>query len=377
MSTEKPIETQVAEWSATDAAIRETVAKTEGITVAGYIDDKGVENPKKGREAVQKALTSLVTVRTDIEKRRKELKAPILALGSLVDTEAKRLTALSQPRELELQRDRDAYDAEQAKIADAKKAEEDRLAAIAAEEARKVLQTKVDRVASLGGIPNLAQLALISDEAFDALVAELAEAQAAKIAREAEEKAAREEAERIAREQREAKEEEERRAQAAQREKEAAEAKARRAEEDRAAAERKRLQEIEDARIEKERAELRREREAQEAERKRLDAESDKLRRDREAEESRVRRERERKEAEEEVERERVATQEREAAEAARIAAEKPDREKIAAFAQAWRKAMPDVPAIESAELSYYLDTLVSDIGSRLEITTHEMKESE
>ena len=323
---EKPsLETQVTEWSATDAAIRETVAKTEGITVAGYIDDKGVKNPKKGREAVQKALTSLVTVRTDIEKRRKELKAPILALGSLVDTEAKRLTALSQPRELELQKDRDAYDAEQEKIAAAKKAEEDRLAAIAAEEARKVLQTKVDRVASLGGIPNLAQLALISDEAFDALVAELAEARAAQIAREAE---------------------------------------------------RKRLQEIEDARIEKERAELRREREAQEAERKRLDAESDKLRRDREAEESRVRRERERKEAEEEVERERVATQEREAAEAARIAAEKPDREKIGAFALAWKANCPPIPAIESAELSYYLDTLVSDIRSRLEITTHEMRES-
>lgn len=371
MSTDKPIETQVAEWSATDVTLREAVEATKGITVAEH-----AEGPKKGREAVHSAMMVLAGHRTSIEARRKELKAPILSLGQLVDAEARRLTAITAPREAELRADRDAYDAEQAKIAAAKKAEEDRLAALAAEEARRVLQAKIDRVVSLGGTPNLAQLQIIADDAFEALCQELAEAQAAKIARDAEEEAAREEAERIAREQREAQEEEERRAQAAQREKEAAEARARRAEEDHAAAERKRLQDIEDARLEKERAELRREREAQEAERKRLQEEADKIRREREAEESRVRREQERKEAEEEAERERIAAAEREAAEAARIAAEKPDREKIGAFAQAWRKAMPDLPAIESAELSYYLDTLVSDIGSRLEITTHEMREN-
>jgi hypothetical protein len=364
------LETQVAEWSATESDLREAVKATEGITVAGH-----TEGPKRGAEAVHDAMMTLINLRTPIEKRRMELKRPILDLGNLVDSEAKRLTAILEPREAELRADRDAYRSEQAKIAAEKKAKEDRLAAIAAEEARAILQAKVERVTALGGIPNLAQLQLISDEAFAALVAELAEAQAAKIAREAKEKADREEADRIAREQREAKEAEERRAQAEQREKEAAEAKRRRDEEDRAAAERKRLQDIEDTRLEKERAELRREREAQEAERKRLDAEADKIRRDREEEESRVRREQERKEAEAEAERERIEAAEREAAEAARIETEKPDREKIAAFALAWKANRPSLPTIESETLQCYLDTLTSDLGSRLGITIHEMQE--
>jgi hypothetical protein len=374
MSTETTkapsLETQVAEWSATDAAIMEAVAKTDGITVAGYIDDKGAENPKKGREAVQKALTSLVTVRTGIEAKRKELKAPILALGTLVDAEAKRLTALAQPRELELQKDRDAYDAEQAKIAAEKKAEEDRLAAIAAEEARKVLQTKIDRVALLGSVPNLAQLQLITDEAFDALCSELAEAQAAKIAREAQEKADREEAERIAREQREAKEAEERRAQAEQREKDAAEAKRRRDEEDRAAAERKRLQDIEDARLEKERAELRKEREAQEAERKRLADEAERLTRAAQAERIRLVKEQSDREEAAQAERERIEAAEREAAEAARIEAEKPEREQIAAWAKAWAGAEPKHPQIASKMLRANLERTSEDILRLLNLLT-------
>ena len=298
------LETQVAEWSATESDLREAVKATEGITVAGH-----TEGPKRGAEAVHDAMMTLINLRTPIEKRRMELKRPILDLGNLVDSEAKRLTAILEPREAELRADRDAYRSEQAKIAAEKKAKEDRLAAIAAEEARAILQAKVERVTALGGIPNLAQLQLISDEAFAALVAELAEVQAAKIAREAQEKADRDE-------------------------------------EDRAAAERKRLQE-----------------------------EADKIRREREEEESRVRREQERKEAEAEAERERIEAAEREAAEAARIETEKPDREKIAAFALAWKANRPSLPTIESETLQCYLDTLTSDLGSRLGITIHEMQE--
>ena len=357
ITTPKPIETQVTEWSATESALREAVEATKGITVAEH-----AEGPKKGREAVHSAMMVLAVHRTSIEVRRKELKAPILALGTLVDSEAKRLTAITAPREAELRADRDAYDAEQAKIAAAVQAEKDRLAALAAEQASKALQAKIDRVASLGGAPNLAQLQLITDDAFDVLCSELAEVQAAKIAREAQEKADREEAERIAREQREAKEAEERRAQAEQREKDAAEAKRRRDEEDRTAAERKRLLDIEDARLEKERAELRKEREAQEAERRRLDAEADKIRRDREEEEARARREQERKEAEAEAERKWIESAEREAAEAARIEAEKPEREQIAAWAKAWAGAEPKHPQIASQALRANLERASEDV---------------
>lgn len=358
---EKPIETQVAEWSATEAAIRETVAKTDGITVAGYIDEKGAANPKKGREAVQKALTSLVTVRTDIEKRRKELKAPILALGTLVDSEAKRLTAISAGREAELQADRDAYDAEQAKIAAEAKAEADRLAAIEAEKVRAALQARVDRIASIGGVPNLAQIQLMSDEAFDALVSEVTAEQAAKAAREAQEKAEREEAERVAREQREAEE-------AAARAKADAEAAERRAAEEKAAAERKRLQDIEDARIAKEREDLARERAAQEAEHKRLQAESDRIEAERKAEADRQIAEREAEEKRIRDERARLDAEERAAAEAARIEAEKPDRAKIATFATAWRKAMPGIPAIASDALRANLNQTIEDVEHLLNL---------
>lgn len=369
MSTETTkapsLETQVAEWSATESALREAVEATKGITVAEH-----AEGPKKGREAVHSAMMVLAVHRTSIEVRRKELKAPILALGTLVDSEAKRLTAITAPREAELRADRDAYDAEQAKIAAEKKAEEDRLAAIAAEEARKVLQTKIDRVSALGGVPNLAQLQLITDEAFDALCSELAEAQAAKIAREAQEKADREEEVRIAREQREAKDAEERRAQAEQREKDATEAKRRRDEEDRAAAERKRLQDIEDARLEKERAELRKERQAQEAERKRLQEEAEALQRERNAEAQRVRDEEARKTREAQAEREQIEAEERAAAEVARIEAEKPDREKIAAWAKAWADAEPKHPQIQSPAIKAELERMSEDVRRLLNLLT-------
>lgn len=44
-------------------------------------------------------------------------KRPILDLGKLVDSEAARLTGIISPREAELRADRDAYDAEQERIA--------------------------------------------------------------------------------------------------------------------------------------------------------------------------------------------------------------------------------------------------------------------
>lgn len=44
----KPIETQVAEWSATESSLREMVEASKGITVAGHVD-----GPKKGREAAR------------------------------------------------------------------------------------------------------------------------------------------------------------------------------------------------------------------------------------------------------------------------------------------------------------------------------------
>jgi hypothetical protein len=372
----KPIETQVAEWSATDAAILEAVAKTTGITVAGYIDEKGAENPKKGREAVQKALTSLVTVRTGIENRRKELKAPILALGTLVDNEAKRLTALAQPRELELQKDRDAYDAEQAKLAAAKKAEEDRLEAIKVAERAAALQVRVDRAVALGGIPNLGWLTAITDEAFAVHITELETAKverdaAAKLAAEQKAEADRIEAERVAAERKAADEaaETKRKADAAE------------------ATERNRLQDIEDARRAAEQAEIDKARAELEAERQKLAkakeeadaAEAERL--------ARIQRE-----ADEKAEAERVAEQEKEdvrlaeiarlereefnAAEAARIASEKPDRERLQDWATNVAISIDVLPDVASDALREEAEEMRNNILNLLNVFGAEMEAS-
>lgn len=373
METQKPIENQVAEWSATDAAILETVAKTAGITVAGYIDDKGAENPKKGREAVQKALTSLISVRTGIESRRKELKAPILALGTLVDNEARRLTALSQPRELELQKDRDAYDSEQAKIAAAKKAEEDRIEAEAAKARAEALQARVDRIAALGGVPNLALLAAMSDDAFAEQIAAL---ESAKAEREAAEKLAAErkaEADRIEAERVAAERKAQAEADETKRKADAAEA-----------AERARLQKIDADRRAAEQAEIDKARAELEAERVKLAkakeeadaAEAERIQRiQREAEEkaeaeriAEQKREQEREAAEAEQRREEEAK-----AEAARIMAEKPDRELLGDWARSILKNFPAIPSVDSDSLHEEASEVRNNVMNQLTVFAEEM----
>ncbi len=150
----KSLEQQVAEWSATDAILRAAVEATKGVTVAGHVD-----GPKKGREAVHKYLMDLVNLRTPIEKRRTELKRPILDLGNLVDAEAKRLTAIITPRENELRADRDAYDREQERIENEKK-EAARLAA------QKRVQDRLDALASAGLPPAIGPATDLDDAAW-------------------------------------------------------------------------------------------------------------------------------------------------------------------------------------------------------------------
>lgn len=176
--TEKPasIETQVAKWSATDANLREAVKATEGVTVAGFLDDKGAPNPKKGRDVVHAKMMTLTNLRTGIEARRVELKAPILSLGRLVDSEAARLTGIVKGREDELRADRDAFDAEQKRIAEAAAAELRRKEEADRAERARILQARVDLVASLGCAPNLGWLSSATDEAFAEMVADLEKA---------------------------------------------------------------------------------------------------------------------------------------------------------------------------------------------------------
>lgn len=154
---EKPsIEQQVAEWSATDAALREAVEATEGLTIAGHVD-----GPKAGYKAVEAARKYLKGYRVGIENRRKELKAPILDLGRKVDEEAKRLTAIVEPRELELDKDSAAYEAEQARIAQE-----------AADSKRRIVEDRLAVMAKYGIAPNLSLVDDATPEEWDEKVAE-------------------------------------------------------------------------------------------------------------------------------------------------------------------------------------------------------------
>ena len=372
METQKPIETQVAEWSATESVLREAVKATEGVTVAAHI-----EGPKKDRDAVHAAMMTLSAHRVSIEKRRTELKAPILSLGKLVDSEAKRLTAITEGRENELRTDRDAYDAEQAKIAAAKKAEEDRIEAEAVKARAEALQARVDKVSALGGIPNLALLAAMSEDAFAEQIAVL---ESAKAEREAAEKLAAEqkaeadriEAERIAAERK------------AQAEADEAKRKADAAE----AAERARLQKIEDDRRAAEQAEIDKARSELEAERVKLAKAKEEADA---AEAERV--QRIQREAEEKAEAERIAEQKREQereqereaaeaeqrreeeakAEAARIMAEKPDRELLGDWARSILKNFPALPSVDSDSLHEEASEVRNNVMNQLTVFAEEM----
>lgn len=347
----QPIEQQVAEWSATAAEIVAQVAATEGITVHGYLDEDGTPNPKRGREAVHRAMMDLVVVRTGIEARRKALKAPILALGTLVDSEAKRLTALAQPREKELAADRDAYDAEQARIEAERIAQVEAEARRIAEEEQARIQAIADQIVDLGGRPNFAWLALASESAVAELLAGLAS-----------EKSQRDEAERIAQAQKAEAEAEAERVAQIQREQEAREAEARRIEREAQEAElaesRERIR-LEATRIKAENdareaafradlAKLTAEREAYEA----------KLAQDEAARQAEARRVREEAEAEARM----VAAEQAAKAEAERIEAERPDREKALGWLSALIDAIPEIPEIGSVDILHSLVVVKSDI---------------
>nr|BDD45443.1 hypothetical protein 11 [bacterium] len=89
---------------------------------------------KASRQAVTAELTKVKSIRTAIEKRRKELKADSLQWQRSLDSEAKRLTALFQGVEDLIQSKRQAYDDQIAE--EARKAEEAKRAAEEAERQR-------------------------------------------------------------------------------------------------------------------------------------------------------------------------------------------------------------------------------------------------
>jgi len=295
---------------------------------------------------------TLRAIRVEVEKARKERKAPILEIGKLLDTRAKELTAEIEPLE-------DAHDAlikaeearkeaeKQARIEAEKQrvaAIHERIADLRAQAAACAGHSSADIAENLAlveaaeiTVDIYAELAGQAQLAKDETIAKLRELHAATVARE--EQAAREKAEReaeAARLKAERDELERMKAEQAERDRIAAE------ERERAAAEAKAARDAEEARQRAEReaheADMRRQREEQEAqlqaqraELARQQAELDRLRREQEEAAERARRERE---AAERAEQERIAAEQRKAQEEAaakQAEAERQAREKARA----------------------------------------------
>lgn len=156
------LEQEVAAWSKTDAELRAVVEATKGITIKDHVGGE-----KKGREAVHGALMTLVKSRTAIEGRKAELKRPALDLCNLIETESKRLLAITTPREAELRKERDDWDAEQARIA--REAEQARQAKI---------QGRLDAMSAAGIPVDLVRATELSDEAWTEYLGKALEAKA-------------------------------------------------------------------------------------------------------------------------------------------------------------------------------------------------------
>lgn len=103
----------VVDYNVTNSAIAELQKK--------YTDLKASD--KEGYKIVTQALSEVRTLRTGVEKKRKEYKADSLEYGRKIDSEAERVTNLLLSIETPLKTEKENYDNKQARI----KAEQERL----------------------------------------------------------------------------------------------------------------------------------------------------------------------------------------------------------------------------------------------------------
>lgn len=94
---------ELVKVSVTDQALAELRTQYQGLTIMGTGD-------KDGYKAVQQGLSHVKKIRTSVEARRKELKAPALEFGRAIDEEAKRITAALTPLEWHLRSQKEAID---------------------------------------------------------------------------------------------------------------------------------------------------------------------------------------------------------------------------------------------------------------------------
>lgn len=99
------IDSQLKKYNVTDAALTEIKQRYDELKIQGADD-------KAGYDAVKAAISELRTIRTGIEKKRKELKDVALRYGRAVDSEAKRITGELTPIEERLTKEKERTDKE-------------------------------------------------------------------------------------------------------------------------------------------------------------------------------------------------------------------------------------------------------------------------
>lgn len=316
---ESEIITTIAEYSPTAKALAELKAKFQGIAY-DVTTTAGMDTAKKDRR-------ELVTLRTDLEKKRKEIKAPALERCNAIDAEAKRITA----EILQLE----------GPIDEQIKAEEERKEAIKAEKARQAAEAQKildDKILAISKLP-LSCIGRTSEEIALFLATLEAREFGGEFTGETRERAEQAKKEAVAeiREIYAVKVEEEENARLAEIERKEREARE---------AEERKAREEEEARLAAEREELRKERE-------KFEAEQAKARQEKEEAE---RKEREKREAEE-AEQRRIKEQE-EAAERKRLADEAAAAEKQREEAEKARRAEARARKLAEAKTATATDAL-------------------
>ena len=113
----RPVGEAIAEYSATDAALSELRGR-----LAGVVYDVATT---EGNKAARAARLELVTLRTDLEKKRKALKEPALEYSRRIDSEAKRITteivAIEQPIDAQIKADEARRERERQERAEAER----------------------------------------------------------------------------------------------------------------------------------------------------------------------------------------------------------------------------------------------------------------
>lgn len=140
---------QIVEYSVTDAAIAEMTKMYMGLKVLNLDDEKGFK-------AVHSARMIVKGKRIEVEKRRKELKVDALEYGKKVDSEAKRIFGLLEPIETHLTLEEEKVTKEKERIRAEQEAQE-----------KAKIERRVNALFQFGVVLPFADVAAMSDADFE------------------------------------------------------------------------------------------------------------------------------------------------------------------------------------------------------------------